>query len=242
MADGGLDLPEGAIDVDAVSLTVAYEPWPYAEANRGAIERLWTRRVSENPCFFNGVVHVVRRAQVAGCRFDAELARTDFASYLHWREAGYAGAPDRGLVGVAALISADDRLILASQAPGRLNSGRLTFIGGIVDERDCADDGRIDIDAQIRRELKEETGLGAGDVSREPGYVIVLAGPIIVVAARLRASLPAEALTARIRRGLASETDGELADVVVLGDRAAVAAAGDRLVPYARLLASHLLD
>lgn len=229
------------IEVDGVSLRVGPQPWPYAMENRSSIEDLWTRRASANPHFFNGVVHVVRRASVVGRRFVAELARTDFASYLHWRESGYAGASDRGIVGVAALVSSDGQLILASQAPGRLNSGRLTFIGGIVDQRDCAADGRIDIDAQIRRELAEETALGAGDFRREPGYVIVNAGPIIVVAVRLRASLSAAALAARIRRGLASETDGELADVVVLDDRAAVAAAGDRLVPYARLLAHHLL-
>ena len=43
--------------------------------------------------------------------------------------------------------------------------------GGFLDQRDVTPSGHIIIDASIRRELEEETGVAESDVERVPGYV-----------------------------------------------------------------------
>ena len=87
--------------VDEVRLAVTGEAWAYAEENRAAIAASWAERIAASPRFFNGVVHVARRCRIADGRFTAELVRTDFASYVHWRTAGYPGGEDRSVLGAA---------------------------------------------------------------------------------------------------------------------------------------------
>lgn len=230
---------DGVREVAAVRLDVDREPWPYAVANRDAIAADWERCSRDNPRFFNGTVCIARAPRLEVGLFAARLARTDFASYLHWRTAGYPGGDgDHSILGAAALLAADGRIILARQQSGQLNSGLLAFIGGLIDDRDCLT-GQVDIDAQIRREIAEETGLTADGLDAEPGYLIVEAGRVIAVVARLRSPLSGAELEARIRTSLAGEADGELADVIAVG--AAGCIARERLAPYARLLVGHLL-
>lgn len=231
---------DGVVAADRVQLTVEPEPWAYERNQEAAIAAAWREHSASNPLYFNGIVHVLRGATVSGGTFAASLTRTDFASYLHWRLAGCPRAHGQSIIGAATVVSRDGQFILASQAQGHLNGGRLTCIGGIIDERDVTPDGRIDIDAQIRRELLEETGLAASELEREPGYLIVSAAPVVAIVARFRSSLHGAALVARIRSELGPHTDGELEDVVPIASRSRIAAAGDRLVPYARLLLNHL--
>lgn len=232
-------MADGVTEVKAVRLEIDDAPWLYAAANRAAIAAAWQASAAANPRFFNGTVYVARGPRIAGGVFAASLVRTDFASYLHWRSAGYPGDTEfHSILGAAALISADGRIILARQRSGQLNSGVLSFVGGLIDDRDCRR-GRVEIGAQIRREVAEETGLAPQQLKADPGYLVVMAGRVAAVVARVRSPLAGSVLEAEIRTSLAGGTDDELADVFAVSALSELD--GVRLAPYARLLVAHLL-
>ncbi len=66
------------------------------------------------------------------------------------------------------------------------------------------------------RELGEETGLDASDVSIDPGWTAVMDGPRIALFRVLSVAEPAAALRARILANLAAVAEPELADVLIV--------------------------
>ena len=66
------------------------------------------------------------------------------------------------------------------------------------------------------RELTEETGLTAVDVSLHTGWHAVLAGPRLAMLKPVRSPLAADELRARIRAHIAAEAHPELADARIV--------------------------
>jgi len=215
-------------------MKVVAEPWPFADRNAAAIDAYWSARLAENPNFFNGVVHMLHGASIASDVLSGSLARTDFKSYLYWRETGHRDDSVRDAFGSALLRSAEGHVILGKQRPGNINSGQVYLPGGFIDTRDVAADGMVDIEASILRELKEETGVAAAELQRVPGVLATCAGPIISIAAEFRSLLPAEELQKRIRDHIAAEADPELEDAVIVRSRSELPDLA--LVLYARQL------
>ena len=202
--------------VERCRLGVDPAPWTWAQSEAGAIAAHWQRRRAENPAFFNGVIYLCSSLAIAGGELSARFARTDFASYLYWRETGFRDTTMADMFGSAAVRSAEGQLLLGIQRPGNVNSGMALLPGGFIDERDVTVDGAIDIEASIARELGEETGLAAGELVREPGFLVIGARPQISIAATYRSHLPAAALVENVSRSLARDGDGELARVIAV--------------------------
>lgn len=231
----GLLTRDGVVRVNRVALKVADgATWPFAVERAGEIDAHWAKRSAETPNFFNGVVHMTRNPVIAGGVFSGELIRSDFKSFLYWREMGH---PDRTVgdaFGSALLRSAEGHVVLGKQLPGNINSGLSYLPGGFIDVRDVAADGTVDIDASILREVSEETGLGLDDIERVPGYLIAVAGAAISIAAEFRSRLAAEEMRAKIRAFIALGAEPELEDAVIVRSRADVASLAT--APYARVL------
>ncbi len=220
--------------VETCRLVVSDASWAYATDNAAAINSHWLRRHAENPAMFDGIIHLVHAERRAESTLSASLLRTDFKSYLHWRDAGFPEAGVRDGFGSALIRSAEGHVLLGRQRKGNINAGFAYLPGGFIDPRDIRPDGVIDIDASIARELAEETGLGSGDVSTPPGYLITRCGPLVSIAREVVSPLPAEALRNRIRAHIASDPDPELEDIIIV--RNAGDLAGARVHAYARLL------
>ncbi len=209
-------LSDGSVQrISTCSLRCGDEPWPFAEANRPEIERHWARKAAENAGFFNGPVLIMLRHRVTGRHFEGTYTRTDFASFLCWRENRPADDDVRDGFGSAILRSAEGHVLLGRQGGGNLNAGRTYFPGGFVDPRDIRADGSIDIAASVRRELREETGLDPEAAEQTPGFLLSVSGVLISIGVEFRFPLPANALRSRIIEYLRGEAEPELSDIVI---------------------------
>lgn len=205
------------------ALDLVLEPggWPEAEPHRAAIDAHFARRRAENPSLWNGSLLLLRHSRRVGDLLQGAFRQTDFASFLWWREV--MDWRDLGMVNafsMAALEGADGAFVLGVMGAHTSVPGSTYFPGGTPDLDDVADGARVDLAGSALRELAEETGLTAGDVARDGGFLAVYDGPRIAFMRRLVFAESGEDLAARIRTFLAAEREPELADVVVVrGER-----------------------
>lgn len=225
---------------ETCSLTAGRARWPFAEAEAAAIDAHWARRSAENPGFFNGVIHLLRHHTFENGVFKGELVRTDFKSYLYWREMGFPDASVRDAFGSALIRSAEGHVLLGRQREGNINSGLTYLPGGFIDARDVGVDGSIDIAASVLREVEEETGLPAGGLIRRPGFHVTVTSPLISIAVELVSIAPAEVLRTAMLAHMAADPESELTDAVIV--RSSADLSGLAMPDYARILLLHLFS
>lgn len=212
--------------------------WGFAARHAAGIEAHWDKRRVENPGFFNGVIHLLADFRLEAGRFEGELLRTDFKSYLYWRDTGFPEAGVWDAFGSALIRSAEGYVLLGRQREGNINSGLAYLPGGFIDGRDVDGRGRVDIVASVLREVAEETGLAAEELSISPGYLVTFAGPLISIAVELVSPLEAGPLRERMRAHFAGDPQSELTDVVVIqGPEDGRAAA---MPEFTRILLDHV--
>lgn len=222
-----------------VTLQVVDRDWAYASANREAIDQHWQRARAANPGYFNGVIHLITALDIKTTALKADFIATDFKSFLHWRDAGF---PEDANVldgfGSALLRSREGHVILGRQRPGNINAGLSYLPGGFIDARDVNSNGVIDIKASILRELLEETGVDQAGLETRAGYLITRSGRQLSIAAEFQSALLADQLMARIHDHLTTQSDPELACMVVV--RREEDMRDLAMPPYARLLLERL--
>lgn len=225
--------------IERCALGVRDWQWPLAQLEAAAIKSNWERRRGELPQLFDGAVYLMRDHAVDGGTLTGTLFRTDFKTLLHWRAPGTADDGIREAFGSAIIRSAEGHLLFGRQGPGQVSSGRVYPPGGIIDDEDVLD-GRVDIDASIARELVEETGIAAADLTRVPGYILTLTGRKLAIAVEWRSPLPAVELRALILARIGAQVEPELEDIVIVRGAADVDEA--RMPPHALALARTLLS
>jgi hypothetical protein len=200
--------------VSALDLRVVEGRWKFAGQNATQIELHWQRRTAENPNFFNGVVHILVSYSVSetGC-FSGSFVRTDFKSFLYWRETGWMDASVMDAFGSALIFSSDGRALLGRQRKGNLNGDLHYPPGGFIDLQDIGPDGTIDLDGSVRREILEETSLDERVLRRLGGYVVTVAGPVLSIAVPWMATVSENALIGEVVRHIDADPDGELLGV-----------------------------
>ena len=140
---------------------------------------------------------------------------TDFASFLAWRDWGFDDPSVRNAFPQAALRAADGAFLLGVMGDHTSNAGKMYFPSGTPDPNDV-DGERVDLDANLRRELVEETGLDADEFAVAPGWTAVFDGPRIALFRVVRAAEPAVALRERVLANFPSVADPELADIHIV--------------------------
>lgn len=226
--------------IAACVLKTSAAAWPFARDRAAAIDAQWQDAQRRNPNYFNGTVYLIDRLSLAGGVLDAALLRSDFKSYLYWRAEGYPQSGVRDGFGSALIRAADGAYLLGRQRAGNINAGLAYLPGGFIDGRDVAEDESIDIAASIARELLEETGLAAPDVTAAPGFLVTETGAQLSIAKMFQSSLDSSALKTRIEQHFAGDANSELDGMVI------VARASDLdglpMPDYARVLLQNLLS
>lgn len=235
---GGLP-HDGIAMIDCCQLTVAPSAWAFATQHQTDIDAHWARRRAENPGFFNGEIFMLAGHGLDDGVFSGELLRTDFKSFLYWRETGHPDPGVKDCFGSALLRSAEGHILLGRQRAGNINAGLAYLPGGFIDARDVHPDGTIDIEGSIAREVAEETGLDATELERVAGLILTATGPMISIAAEHRSRLGAAALRARILAHIATDPQSELTEVVVVTSRRDLD--GLAMPAYASILLAALL-
>ncbi len=213
MAAGSLS----AVTVSRLDFTVEPGLWTEAEAHRPAIDAHFAARQGEHPQMWNGRVLVMRHFAVDGTVLRGRFIETDFASFLWWRDHGWSADFNvYNAFGMAALEGSDGGFILGQMAPWTAAAGRVYFPCGTPDLSDVTPSGVLDLEASVRRELAEETGLTDADIAHDAGWTLVEDAPRVALLRRLVAHQPADVLAARIRAALATQTDPELSAIHVV--------------------------
>jgi hypothetical protein len=215
--------------VERLELSVVPKPWAFADERRAEVDAYFAVVQREKPEIWNGRVLLMHQHALTNGVFRGDYLETDYASFCAWRHWGHPPAGVHDCFGAAAVIAADGAVLLGVMGAHTFNAGRIYFPCGTPDRDDIVG-GTVDLDFSVRRELTEETGLDAAGFDADAGWVAVADGAEIVMVRRLRSSLNADALRARILGHLASERQPELSDICIVRGTADFTAAMPRFV------------
>jgi hypothetical protein len=208
-------LSESAHLLEVSELDLKFEParWAFAELRAASIAAHWARLRKAKPALFNGRVLLLGRRAIetladGGSALRGVYFETDYADYLAWVEFGYPGEPVDNCFSMAALRGADGAFLLGEMAAHTFNAGQIYFPAGTPDPTDVFD-GRVDLEASVRRELFEETGVQAGETAMAPGWTLVFAPQRIACMKLMTLAIPAGPAKARIDAHLAGDPHAE---------------------------------
>jgi 8-oxo-dGTP pyrophosphatase MutT (NUDIX family) len=215
--------------VTALDLIFQPQPWPFATERREEIDAHFALKRAEKPQIWNGRILLGRDPEFSGERFSARYFDTDFASFLAWRDWGFADASVFNGFGMGALRCADGAFVLGEMGGHTSNAGRIYFPSGTPDLDDIRD-GAVDIAGSVAREVLEETGLAPSDYRVSPHWDCVVSGAAIAIIRILDVDLTGEALRARIEANLAGQQQPELSAIHLVRGRADLTVAMPRFV------------
>lgn len=220
-------------------LKLVNESWPFANANRAGIDKHWQAELAKVPAMFNGKVLIaVRSGFRADGTFFGDHISVDFDAFLTWRDWGFGADNGRNIFGAALIRPSDGGFIFGKMGANTANAGKIYPASGTLDLSDVAPDGTIDIEASLRRELKEEMGLDAWKLKKGEAYIIIEDDARVCVGRVYETGKTAAESIAEIRTNLARDADPELADVVHVRKRMDLPDA--IYLPYVKTLISEL--
>jgi 8-oxo-dGTP pyrophosphatase MutT (NUDIX family) len=179
-------------DVDSFDCKVTDEGWPWAEKHASAITAHWQTAISEKPHLFDGEVLVATEVAVEGSRLAAELTVVRYSALNFWTKSGFPHAGTFNLFGAGVVVTKDGAVLLGEMAAHTANAGFCYFPCGTPDTGDVTEGDRLDIEGSIRRELEEETGLGAAHLKAADTRWISWDGALFCCARRYDTGLTAE--------------------------------------------------
>src|SRR3977135_3007350 len=178
--------------------------WPFAVERRADIDVHFALQQAEKPRLWNGRVLLGRNPVFSADRLSADYFETDFASFLAWRDWGFADKSMFNGPGMGALRANDGAFVLGEMAAHTANAGRIYFAAGTPDPDDLRGN-TVDIAGSVAREVEEETGLTAADYRVDGPWHCVVSDGVIAIIRILDVNLPGEALRTEIERNLAHQ-------------------------------------
>jgi 8-oxo-dGTP pyrophosphatase MutT (NUDIX family) len=203
--------------------------WPFALERRAEIDAHFARRQAKKPQLWNGRVLLGRNPAFREDRLSADYFETDFASFLAWRDWGFADSSMFNGFGMGALRGNDGAFVLGEMAGHTANAGRIYFPSGTPDLDDLRE-GIVDIAGSVAREVEEETGLTAADYTAADHWDCVVSGAVIAMMRILNVKMPGEALRAKIEANLAAQHLPELSAIHLVRDISDLTLATPRFV------------
>ncbi len=199
------------------SLDLRYEPWPwpFATGRRAEIDAHFAERTRQRPAIWNGRVLLGRHPEFGEGHFTARYFDTDFASFLAWRDWGFADADVFNGFGMGALRASDGAFVLGEMGQHTANAGRIYFPAGTPDLDDIKGE-TVDLAGSVVRELEEETGLVPSDYRASPSWDCVIGAGMIAMMRLIEVDCPGEELRHRIEGNIAAQSRPELARVHVV--------------------------
>lgn len=208
----------GATEIEIAALDrteIVLEPWswPFAAERRYEIDRHFVEVQRRRAGVWNGRILLMRHYAIAGGVLRAACFEADYASFCAWRDWNFPDPDVYNVFAAAALRSADGAFVVGEMAASTFNAGQFTFPCGTPEPADLDAAGRLDLDANLGRELMEETGLSIDQLSSEPGWTMVSDRCYVALIRQVVAPLDGEALRAQIRGNLARQRAPEFAGV-----------------------------
>jgi hypothetical protein len=204
------------VEIDRIEFKVEPWLWSYAAMQRREIDRFFAELQKQRSHLWNGRVLMMRDYEVRRGVLHGSCFETDYASFVAWREWEYPDPSVYNIFPASALRAADGAFVVGIMAPSTAGAGQICFPCGTPDLDDIRENGVLDVAANQRRELMEETGLNLDDFDSEPGWTMVRDRGLFALMKRVRSKLSAEELRARILRHLATDPHPELVEIKLL--------------------------
>jgi 8-oxo-dGTP pyrophosphatase MutT (NUDIX family) len=208
------DLPRRRIvPVSTVDVRIDPGPHPFSLEHADAIEANWQREKAANPALYDGEIVLLSSVAYSAGALVGRCHVVRYAALLHWRRGRPQGAEHA--FAHAALVTSDGALLAIRMGRHTANPGRVYFAAGSFEPIDFPG-GRVDLHANMARELMEETGLDLGQAEPDPQHHLYSADRTTVIFRRYRLPETADALAERISRFVAAESDPEIEGPVVI--------------------------
>lgn len=197
-------------------LRVSPDPHPVYVERRAEIEANWEREVARNPRLFNGRLILLRRMSLDGDRVEATGHEVPYATHLWWRL-----QPDRmgafHAFSWAVPLSSDGALIAIRMGPTTANPGLVYCAAGSLEPEDVRD-GRVDLEANMRREVAEETGLDLCDAKADAEGWGAFRNNTLMMCRFYRFPWTATEIIGKVRAHMAVDHEQEIDDIIAIRD------------------------
>lgn len=223
------------VPISALDLRLRPDIWTFAEAERPRIDAHWRKLADANPKIWNGDVLICTRVALEGSVLTGDFVKTDYASFVAWRDWGWPDKAVCNVFGSAAVLSSDRAVLYGRMAGHTLNAGKVYPPGGSLEMKDVTPEGRVDVMGSIIRELEEETGLKASD-ARRGELLAIFDAHRLSVAQVFHFAETAAVLADRVRRYLPTAHEDELSDIEIITSQTQLS----HTMPYAAALARYL--
>ncbi|MFD2653386.1 NUDIX hydrolase [Brucella rhizosphaerae] len=198
--------------IDRVDVRVLPGPLSYTEDNKPAIAANWEKAIAANSTLFDGEIYLAPEAHLDGHLFQASFRRTSFATLMYWRDDRVSEKPWH-VFGVGIMVSAEGHLIAARMSAHNAVAGRVYFPAGSIDDHDIVGD-RADYDADMAREVFEETGMDLRAAKAEAKTHLVTADGSIALFRRYHFDVSTAELLKRIEDNIAKQAEPELSEII----------------------------
>lgn len=209
-------LPLGVIlPVEEIDVRLDPAPHPFERDNTVAIAENWRQEIAATPALFDGTVVLLSEFGYAGGRLFGRCHAVRYSTFMYWRK-DRAGTVTHAFAHPM-LVAKDNALVAIRMGPHTVNAGRVYFAAGSFEPEDFPD-GVVDAHGNMVREVKEETGLDISDARRGKRYYALATERGTVIFRRYFLDEPAEKIAARIRDFVASESEPEIEEPVIIRD------------------------
>jgi hypothetical protein len=204
------------IHLDRIEISMEPWSWEFAAVRGTEINEHFASVKRKRSAVWNGRVLLLKHFLIRDATFLGSCFETDYASFIAWHNWNCPDPTVYNFFAVAALRAADGAYLVGEMAPYTAGAGRLYFPGGTPDPSAIDDRGTFDPLDHLRRELREETGIGIDELDAEPGWRLVRDRCSVALIRRLISRENADDLRRRVKRHIRGEQQPELSDMRIV--------------------------
>ncbi|MBZ9743304.1 MULTISPECIES: hypothetical protein [unclassified Mesorhizobium] len=209
------DLPRNVIlPVDAIDVRLDPGPHPFALENAEAIAANWQSEIAAKPALFDGVVVLLSELAYRDRRLIGRCHAVNYSTFMLWRKRRENSGAEHAY-GHAMLVAGDNALVAIRMGRHTVGAGSVYFAAGSFEPVDFRD-GLVDVDFNMIREVREETGLDLSDARRGVRWHALSTASGTVIFRRYHVDEPADEIARRISAFVATEADPEIEGPVII--------------------------
>ncbi len=200
--------------VHSAKLKVLQGQHPFEKIHEKQIAENWAREQAANPRLYDGQMLLHHSLEVRDGHVEGTCYLVRFSTFLYWRR-----QPDRAgafhVHVMAVPLSRDGALIAIRMSDHTANPGKVYCASGSLDALDIVGD-HADIEGNMVREMREETGLDLGEAIAEGGYYGTMGNKSLSIFRLFRFDTDAAVLMARIEAFMIYDHEQEIAGPVAI--------------------------
>ncbi|OCP18654.1 MULTISPECIES: NUDIX hydrolase [unclassified Ensifer] len=203
-----------SFEVHSIDLAISPSPHPIELRHRDAIDHNWGDEKIAKPFLYNGRLVLQSSLSLARGNVVGIGHFVSYSSLLWWRKQfDQSGAYH--LFGFAVIASSDSAIVAIRMGEMTATPGEVYCPAGLLDHNDIIE-GKLDITANMRREVREETGLCLDEATADRQLFASYERNRIVVFRIYRFNATGEELKRRVDEYAAQVDQPEIAEAVLI--------------------------